>query len=174
MRTMHWMADHRGFTLVELLIVVAVLVIAAVIVIPSIGSAADTQAVSAARVLGSDLEMARSLALTTQRLHSVVFSPDLQSYKVVADYGGEAYATVAAVAHPVTAGRQFDVTLARKNGMNAVRMAGVAFGGNTYVTFDSQGEPSSGGTVTVESGQVQMQVSVAALTGGVTITRISG
>lgn len=172
MRTVHWMAGHRGFTLVEMLIVVAVLIIAAAIVIPSIGSAADTQAVSAARVLGSDLEVTRSLALTTQRLHSLVFSPDLQSYKVVADYGGEAYATVAAVPHPVTAGRAFDVTLARQNGMNAVRMAGVAFGANTYVTFDSQGEPSSAGIVTVESGRVQMQVSVAALTGAVSITRI--
>jgi len=174
MRTVHWMADHRGFTLVELLIVIAVLVIAAVIVIPSIGSAADMQAVSAARVVGSDLEVVRSLALTTQRLHSLVFSPDLQSYKVVADYGGEPYATAAAISHPVTVGKQFDVTLAQQNGMKAVRMTGVAFGGNTYVTFDSQGEPSSGGTVTVESGRVQMQVSVAALTGAVTITRTSG
>ena len=174
MRTAHWMTHHRGFTLVELLIVIAVLVIAAAIVIPSIGSAADTQAVSAARVLGSDLEVTRSLALTTQQPHSLVFSPDLQSYKVVADYGGQAYATVAAVPHPVTAGRQFDVTLARQNGMSAVRITGVAFGGNTYVTFDSQGEPSSAGVVAVESGRVQMQVSVGALTGAVTIARISG
>ena len=59
--------------MVELLIVIAVLVIAAAIVIPSIGSAADTQAVSAARVLGSDLEVTRSLALTTQQPHSLVF-----------------------------------------------------------------------------------------------------
>jgi len=172
MNMARWMTPDRGFTLVELLIVIAVLVIAAAIVIPSIGSAADTQAVSAARVLGSDLEVTRSLALTTQEPHSLVFSPDLQSYKVVANYGGEAYATVVAVPHPVTAGRQFDVTLARQNGMDAVRIAGVSFGGSTYVTFDSQGEPSSAGAVTVESGQVQMQVSVAALTGAVTVTRL--
>ncbi|KPJ75638.1 MAG: hypothetical protein AMK72_04450 [Planctomycetes bacterium SM23_25] len=174
MRTAHWMTHDRGFTLVELLIVIAVLVIAAAIVIPSIGSAADTQAVSAARVLGSDLEVVRSLALTTQQPHSLVFSPDLQSYKVVANYAGGSYGSLAAIPHPVVAGRQFDVTLARQNGMNAVRIAGAAFGANTYVTFNSQGEPSSGGTVLVESGQVQMQVSVAVLTGTVTVTRIAG
>ena len=174
MSTVRWMIQRHGFTLVELLIVIAVLVIAAAIVIPSIGSAADTQAISAARILGSDLEVARSLALTTQQPHSLVFSPERQSYKVVSDYGGQAYASVAAVPHPVTAGRQFDVTLNRQSGMSAVTISAVSFGGLTYVTFDSQGEPSAGGAVIVESGQVQMQVSVAALTGAVTVTRIAG
>jgi prepilin-type N-terminal cleavage/methylation domain-containing protein len=155
MRRLTRMARSRAFTVVELLIVIAVLVIAAAIVIPSIGSAADTQAISAARVLGSDLEVTRSLALTTQQPHSLVFSPDRQSYKVLANYSGGPYASAVAIAHPV-------------------RIVGPAFGGKTYVTFNSQGEPSSDGTVTVESGQVQMQVSVAALTGAVTVTRISG
>ena len=167
-------ARSQAFTIVELLIVIAVLVIAAAIVIPSIGSAADAQAISAARVLGSDLEVTRSLALTTQQPHSLVFSPDLQSYKVLANYSGEPYASAVAIAHPVAAGKQFEVTLSRQNGMSAVRIVGPAFGGKTYVTFNSQGEPSSGGTVTVESGQVEMQISVAALTGAVTVTRVSG
>lgn len=176
MRRLHRIARSQAFTIVELLIVIAVLVIAAAIVIPSIGSAADTQAISAARVLGSDLEVTRSLALTTQQPHSLVFSPDLQSYKVLANYSGGPYASAVAIAHPVVAGKQFEVTLSRKNGMSAVRIVGPAFGGKalTYVTFNSQGEPSSGGTVTVESGQVEMQISVAALTGAVTVTRVSG
>ena len=174
MTTARWMIRGHGFTLVELLIVIVVLVIAAAIVIPSIGSAADTQAISAARVLGSDLEVARSLALTTQQPHSLVFSSDRQSYKVVADYSGQWYTAVAAVPHPVMAGRQFDVTLARQNGMRAVPISAASFGGLTYVTFDSQGEPSSGGAVIVEAGQVQMRVSVTALTGAVTVTRIAG
>ena len=174
MRRVRFLARSQGFTIVELLIVIAVLVIAAAIVIPSIGSAADTQAISAARILGSDLELTRSLALTTQQPHSLILSQDLQSYRVVANYGGGSYASALAIPHPVVAGKPFEVTLSRQNGMSSVGIASASFGGNTYVTFNSQGEPSSGGTVMVESGQVQLQVSVGVLTGAVAVTRGSG
>lgn len=163
-----------AFTLVELLIVLAVLVIAAAIVIPSIGSAGDSQAVSAARILGSDLDVARSLALTTQQPHSLVFSTDRQSYKVVANYGGGAYGTVVAVAHPVVAGERLEVRLAGQQGMGSVTVLGASFGGQPYVTFNSQGEPSAAGTVTIRAGQTEMQVAVTVLTGMVSVVRTAG
>jgi len=163
-----------AFTLVEVLIVMVILAIAAAIVIPSIGTAADSQATSAARVLGSDLEVARSLALTTQQTHSLVFSPDLQSYKVVANYGGGSYASVVAVPHPVVAGERLEVCLADANGMGSVNVLAASFGGVSYVTFNSQGEPSSAGTVLLRAGGTQMTVSVSALTGAVSVTRTAG
>lgn len=163
-----------AFTLVELLIVLAVLVIAAAVVIPSIGSAGDSQAVSAARILGSDLDVARSLALTTQQPHSLVFNTDRQSYKVVANYTGGAYATAVAVAHPVVAGERLEVELAGQQGMSSVTVVGASFGGQPYVTFNSQGEPSAAGTVTIRAGQTEMQVAVTVLTGMVTVTRTAG
>jgi len=92
-----------GFTLVEIIIVVLVLMIAAAVVIPSIGSAADSQVASATRVLACDMEAARSLALTTQQPHTVLFSADKQSYKVVENYGGGAYGTAVPIDHPVRA-----------------------------------------------------------------------
>jgi hypothetical protein len=39
------------------------------------------------------------------------------------------------------------------------------------VTFDSEGEPSYGGSVTLQAGASGMIVSVSALTGRVTVTR---
>lgn len=165
---------RSAFTLVELLIVIMVLAVAAAIVIPNIGTAADSQAISAARVLGADLEMARSLALTTQQPHSLVFSTDRQSYKVVVNYGGGGYAMATAVPHPVVPGRWFEVNLASLCGMDSVTVISVAFGGADYVTFNAQGEPSAAGTVTLRAGTTQMQVSVQALTGAVVTARTSG
>ncbi|HUU30526.1 MAG TPA: GspH/FimT family protein [Phycisphaerae bacterium] len=164
-----------AFTLVELLIVIMILAIAAAIVVPNLGTAADSQVVSAARVLESDLGLARSLALTTQQTHSVVFSPDLQSYKVVADYGGGAYAAAVAVEHPVRVGARMETTLKKLGGMGAVVVAGVSFGGGaTYVTFNSLGEASSAGSITLQAGGTQMVISVESLTGAVTVQRTAG
>ena len=165
---------RSALTLIEILIVVMILAIGAMIVIPSIGSTADTQAVGAARVLQADLEVARSLALTTQQSYSLVFSPDKQSYKVVANYTGVAYATAVAVGHPVNAGKLFEVTLSRLNGMPLVTVTNVSFGGPTYVTFLSQGDPVAAGSVTIQAGAVEMVVAVEGLTGIVTATRTQG
>jgi len=165
---------RAALTLIEILIVVMILAIGAMIVIPSIGSTADAQAVGAARVLQADLEVARSLALTTQQPMSLVFSPDKQSYKVVANYAGGAYASAAAVGHPVNAGKPFEVTLASLNGMPLVAVTNVSFGGLTYVTFLSQGDPVAAGSVTLRAGNVEMVVAVEGLTGIVTATRTSG
>jgi general secretion pathway protein H len=163
-----------GFSLIEIIIVVIILAIAAAIVIPSIGSAADTQAISAARIIESDMAVARSLALTSQVPHTVLFSDDRQSYKVVANYAGQAYGSVVAVPHPVVAGRRYETVLAGGNGMGSVRVIAASFGGAAYVTFNSQGDPSAGGTITLQAGQTQMQVTVQALTGSVSVARTAG
>ena len=166
-----------AFTLVELLIVIMILAIAAAIVVPNLGTAADSQVVSAARVLESDLGLAHSLAMTTQQTHSVVFSPDLQSYKVVENYSGGAYATAVAVEHPVRAGARMETTLKKLSGMGAVVVADVSFGGATYVTFvtfNSLGEASSAGSITLQAGGTQMVISVESLTGAVTVQRTAG
>jgi len=162
----------RGFTLAELMVVILVLVIAAAIVIANIGSTADSQVISAARVLAKDLEVARSMALTTQEPHALVFSTDRQSYKIVAGYAGEAYSSVEAIEHPVRRGKDYEVTLADEGGMESVVVAEVNFGGLGYVTFGSEGEPSSGGSVRLRAGEVEMLVSVAALTGNVSVARV--
>jgi len=148
-----------------------VLAIAAAIVIGSIGTTRDAQAISAARVVGSDVEVARNLAVTTQLPHTVLFSPDLQSYKVVANYAGGSYAAATAVEHPVRGNERFEVRLAGLSGMGSVVVETVSFGGEAYVTFDAGGEPSSGGSVALRSGRTGMVVSVEGLTGAVSVAR---
>jgi len=167
---------RAAYTLVEILIVVLVLMIAAAIVIPNIGSADYSQATSAAAVLQSDLEVARSLAMTTQQPYSVVFSLDRLSYKVVANYAGVAYAAAVAVNHPVIKGKPYEVHLNMLNGAAGVSVTSVAFGvpPQQYVTFQSLGAPVAGGSVVLRAGNYVVTVSVEGLTGIVSVTRAGG
>jgi prepilin-type N-terminal cleavage/methylation domain-containing protein len=166
--------SHDAFTLIELLIVILVLAIAAAIVIPSIGSASESQAIAAARVLQSDLEVTRSLAVTTQQPYSLVFSPDRQSYKVVVNYSGAPYASVVPVGHPVNRGQSFEVTFSGLNGMQSVVVTSANFGGQAYATFQPLGDPVSPGSVVLRSGNSEMTVAVEGLTGIITAVRTGG
>jgi prepilin-type N-terminal cleavage/methylation domain-containing protein len=170
MRT-HKPLSWAGFTLVEILIVILVLAIAAAIVIPNIGSANDSQATAAAAILQSDLEVARSMAMTTQAPHSVVFSSDRQSYKVVANYGGGAYTAATAISDPVKKGKLYEIRLSGLNGMSHVSVTSANFGGQPYVTFLSLGQPNAGGSVVLQVGGITMTVAVEGLTGIVSVTR---
>jgi prepilin-type N-terminal cleavage/methylation domain-containing protein len=163
-----------GFTLVELVLVVLVLTIAAAIVIPSIGSAADSQASGAARVVACDLKSAQSLAQTTQQPHTILFSPDRQTYKVVRNYAGEDYADADAIPHPVRAGQLYEMVLRRQGGLGSVTVTDVDFDGDAYVTFDAEGTPSAAGTVTVGAGDILMTVTVQALTGVIEVAEAGG
>jgi len=165
---------RAGFTLVELMIVLVVLAIIAAVVLPNIGSGADAQVMSAARVVAGDLKLARSMALTTQQPHALVFRSDRAAYKVVANYLGEMYEGVDAVAHPVKGGEGFEVVPADLAGMRDVVVTDVDFGGDAYVMFSAEGEPSSGGSVTIAAGASEAVVSVEALTGVVSVARTGG
>jgi type II secretory pathway pseudopilin PulG len=170
---MHARNHVAAYTLVEVLVVVLVLMIIAAIVVPSLVPGQDSQVTSAARIVASDLETARSMAVTTLVPHSLVFSDDLTAYKVAANYGGGDYASAVAIAHPVRVGSDYVVVPAAQNGMAGVTVVAVDFGGRTYVTFNSQGEPSSPGSITLRAGQFQVAVSVEVLTGNITVSNMT-
>lgn len=171
MNPAHERGTSAAFSLTEVIVVILVLAIAAAIVVPQMTSASESQVTGAARVLASDLETVRSLAVTTQQSHSLVFSADRTSYKVVRNYAGGAYASVPAIAHPVRSGQVYEVNLARQNGMDRVTVTSATFAGVGYVTFDSRGEPSNAGTITLRAGTFEMTVSVEGLTGNVSVAQ---
>ena len=165
-------ARRAAFTLVEILLVVLVMAIAAVIVIPRIGSAQDSQVISAARVVQSDLDVVRSLAVTTQKPYTLLFSPDKKSYKVAVNYAATSYAATTPVPHPIYAKQNYEVFLASLNGMNAVLVTDVNSSGTQYVTFQPLGDPAAAWSVTLQSGRCKKQVSVEALTGNIAVTTV--
>jgi prepilin-type N-terminal cleavage/methylation domain-containing protein len=181
-RKLEW---RRGFTLVELILVVLILSIAAVVAIPMFSSAADIQVRSAANRIAADLDYARGLAITRQKNYAVVFYPAAVSGHTAESYEIRDTATNTVITNPLD-GRPFTVELtkdSRVSGVNIYTANFDAVAGNA-ITFDYLGTPYPGniasptmrlnnqGVVTLKSkdGKFVVYVKIEMLTGCVTIT----
>src|SRR5579872_1651697 len=88
---------RRGFTLIEILMVVVILGIASAIILPQLASRDDLRCAAAARALMADLLYAQSRAIARGQMQYVQFSSG--SYQVMADNAG---APGAVINNPVT------------------------------------------------------------------------
>jgi prepilin-type N-terminal cleavage/methylation domain-containing protein len=163
---------RNGFTLVELIIVVVILSIAAMIAVPMVSSAADMQVRSAANQIAAHLDYAKSMAITHQQSHSVVFDVSNESYQVQ-DAGGTL------IDHPVNPG-DFVVNFSNTK-LDKVDITSADFDGNITkaITFDYLGSPYSGtdtstplntGQITLQANDFSITVSVEPVTGYVTMS----
>ncbi len=80
-----WLQDPlachcRGFSLIEVLIVLALMGILAGVILPSSNPTIHDQLRSAARILATDLAYARSLAVTHGSQYEIAFEPDENRY----------------------------------------------------------------------------------------------
>ena len=166
----------KGFTLVEIIIVVVILGIAAAIAVPMVSSAADMQVRSAANRIAADLDYAKNLAITHQRRHWVVFSGNSYEIRTVEDDGTTEYV----IDHPVNPG-SFVVDFSADSRLSRVNIVTADFDSDSSntITFDYLGSPYSGTgtTAPLNSGQITLQaadftltVDVEPVTGYVTIS----
>lgn len=162
-----------GFTLVEIIIVVAVILIAAMLALPMFSSAGDMQARSAANMIMADIEYAKSMAIARGQNYSVVFNTANESYKIVDDNG-------ATIAHPVKKGFNYVVSFSTDGRLDKVDVTTVDFdpGSSATITFDYLGSPYSGtGTtsplssaqIILQAGGTSMTIQVEPITGYVSI-----
>jgi len=174
MRKKQIFKHEDGFTLVEIIVVLAILVIAAVLAMPMLGSAADMQLRSAANIIAADIEYAKSLAITRQENFSVVFDAASESYEVVRYEMG----APVAIDNPRRPGHPLEVVFPADKRVSRVDITTADFDPDSSqtITFDYLGSPYSGtispltsGQITLQSGTLIMTVSVEPVTGYVTI-----
>lgn len=140
-----------GFTLIELVIVVAILLIAAMVAIPMVTSAGTFQLRSVANMITADLEYARQMAITRGGMYSVVFRQGNESYKIVDQNGS-------VVAHPVKIGFSYSVDLKTDSRTDKVDIKNVDFGSTQTVKFDYLGSPYDGSNKPLDTGEIILSV----------------
>jgi prepilin-type N-terminal cleavage/methylation domain-containing protein len=155
----------RGFTLIEILIVIVILAIAAMTAIPMMGSAASVQIRSAGNMIAADLEYAKSLAISRGQSFWVVFDEGADSYSIE---GLDAVGNRITISHPVKKGFNYVIDF-KNEGLGRVDITDADFDGASQVQFDYLGSPDNGGTVRLQAGAMSATVSVEPVTGYITV-----
>lgn len=174
---------RAGYTLLELIIVIAILAIAATLLVPSLVRR-DTYAVEAVlRRLVSDVTFAQSDALADQGYRRVYFDPTGLGWSVVRLEESQLGLpfdpdTAEFVRDPLASGEQEMVMdLAADRRYAGVRLEGIEIDGSrTWITFDplggtisEGGVPGTGGVLVVRSDNLTYRVGFDAFTGKISV-----
>jgi Tfp pilus assembly protein FimT len=154
-----WPTPQRGVTLVELALVMVGVGILGVYAIANSAVPAVYGLPSQSQVMAGNLRHAQALALTWGRSLRFTAAPGANgTYSVSCVTAGSSPCNASPVLDPAT-GAAFTVSLEK----------GVVLGGSASVDFDSSGKPSAAASFTLATGGSTKTVSVAALTGRVTV-----
>jgi prepilin-type N-terminal cleavage/methylation domain-containing protein len=154
--------SRRGFTVIEILIVLVIITIAALTAVPMMSSASSVQIRSAASMIAADLEYAKSMAISRGQNYSVRFDQNADSYQLEDQDNN-------VIQHPVKKGFDYLVDFGNDTRLNRVDITGANFSGNPDVEFDSMGSPDSGGTVSLQAGGTTVTIMVEPITGYISI-----
>ena len=154
---------RRGFTLVELLVVVVIIAIAAAMVIPRLGSTGDVQALAAMQETVANLQYAQNETIILQSPVTVAFDVDAESY-LLRDANGTT------LKHPTTKW-DFRVPFRTTRGTEQVDLMTATFNGQPTLTFDTLGAPVQGGSLSLGAQGYSYRLDVSPVTGKISVTR---
>jgi len=183
-----WGKEKRGYTLVELVIVVSIIALIAAIAVPDMSSAPDAKLRLAAEEVASAIRFARSEALRTGEGHGLTISQATQKVTVKKyDISVAPISTLGTLTHPIDK-QPYDYNVNTRN-----RTAGVTISNSSDVfdygsegrrrslVFDPNGVPIwivgsdptrhllEDGTIELTYADQHLNVSVAPITGRVTV-----
>lgn len=164
---------RRGYTLIEVLITVAIMGLAAAIVVPNMMQGGTLGVQAGARMIIADLLFAQNEAMAQQGERRVVFDAAGNSYRVEKfDSAASAWVLEFNPVLGAPAGSaNYEVDFDDDGRFSGVEIVSADFNGTNTVTFDDLGNPSSGGTVRVRYEAAAYDIRVAAFTGRVTVER---
>ncbi len=164
---------RHGFTMIEMVVVMAILAIAAAIVVPMMSSAGTMQLRAAVNMVAADLEYAKSMSISRGQRYSVVFDKNNETYRIVDDSG-------TTIQHPIKKGTFLYVIDFRADSrLSQVDIVDANFDGTDRVSFDYMGSPSNGGSpagplnsgvVMLRAGGATRTINVEPVTGYVSIS----
>ncbi len=162
---------QRAFTLVEVLVVVAIIAIAGAIVVPSINNAGSLNVQAASRLVIADLLYAQNDAVAQQKSRKVVFEPASNRYRLTALDG-----TTLGVnwKSGVAATGNYVVDFGNDDRFRGIVLENINFGDDNQIIFDPLGGPDTGGSVEVVFGPNRYRIVVAAITGRITVAPVDG
>ncbi|MHC4613543.1 MAG: pilus assembly FimT family protein [Planctomycetota bacterium] len=180
----------RGYTLIELILVMALLALAAALLVPHLVGR-DSLAVQAAiRLLIADLSFAQTDALANQEYRRVVFYDDGSGYCIIrvpssswvtpADLSDP---SVDYVYDPLGHMGQYIVNFVEDDRFEGVLIASADIDGTSFpdrpeITYDQLGgtvngaAPGTGGNVVISFGDESYRIDIAAFTGKLTVTKL--
>lgn len=174
-----------GFTLVELLVIMVVLGVLFLAGQPMFSTLTDASLSTAAEEIRTALEFAQLVSMTTGMSCRVTIDAAIDTLAVeqlgnAIDFTDNTMVEVLRTAvesesyriirHPLKPGASYRVDFRSEARFHQVDVTGAIFGAGNCIAFDRLGVPSDGGTVTLEKGQRQIVVMVAARTGRVTVS----
>lgn len=178
----------RAYTLIEMLIVVALLGIAGALLVPHLVHQDNLTAQSAVRLLIADLSFAQSDSLANQEYRRVHFFADGSGYCIVrmTDAAFDVPfdpATADYISDPlgvVGGGGRYIVDFPSVSRFDDVSIVLSNFdGGNQYITYDTLGgtvmtgnSPGLGGQIRLQVEDVIYQIDVAPFTGKLTVSKL--
>lgn len=175
--------NHKGFTLIELVIVIVLIVILAAYVAPRLGDVTAMKAGAFVEKLRADIRYAQNLAMTNNRRARVYFNgtgtaPN-PGYAVVVDSSGAGDCSAFAAVGDPAGGGNLTVTLMTGDYANIFVTPSTLTPGVYCLEYDSLGRPfdcsgalgvcssTSAGMTADVNGDATMRVTVTAQTGAV-------
>lgn len=157
--------NHKAFTIIEILIVVALLAIAGLMAVPMMSSAASMQIYAAANMIAADLEYAKSMAISRGQNFSVVFDKTAETYQIKDQSGN-------VIPHPVKKGFPYVIDFRNDRRLNRVDIFDANFDATSEVKFDYLGSPYNGNGTALNSGVISLQA--AGITKTIRVEPVTG